>query len=269
MNKTIEALNNSGLYQEPVSVTRNGVEYLVWLPVKSVLGIHRTDIIIKQVPTKPLDKVNEIYDSAYAEKYRAYEETETGRAINSLRNAMTYRELFTEADTVDVGIGYGTFIIDTDRKGWDVNPVAIAWLTATNMLFDPTKNKIKYATFWDSLEHIDDPKELLDNITDGVAMSIPYLVLNNQVPDNVDIDKLMDDLLQWKHHRVDEHLWYFIEIGIGDIDKFIYDDAIYYFLWSVYHGDFDDPNSGQLNNDETLFGREDILSYSFRRYKGG
>lgn len=121
---------------------------------------------------------------------------------------------------VDVGCATGVFIktakmqmstADNEFIGIDVNPFCIAYCTKMgHKAFTPEmyeyfyKNKeIDIMTFWDTLEHIQDPRKLLNKHKPKViCISIPCLNGFYEAMPNKDIQL-------WKHYRPQEHLWNF------------------------------------------------------------
>jgi hypothetical protein len=89
-------------------------------------------------------------------------------------------------------------------------------------------------TFWDSLEHIPDPKPLLDLITDYAFVSTP-------------IYKNLHTLKTSKHYKPNEHVWYFTRDGIIQFMK--------------AHG----FQLLETSDVETQLGREAIESFVFAR----
>ena len=103
---------------------------------------------------------------------------------------------------VDIGIGGGRFVTEhPNAKGFDINPEAVAWLQWTGNWVDPYSSIVEAATFWDSLEHIHDPRPLLRNVRRYCFVSLP-------------IFKDCNHILRSKHYRQDEHCWYFTRRGI-------------------------------------------------------
>lgn len=161
-------------------------EQLVWLPEQGI-GWY-------PVTASP-------YDDNYWSRYRAMDCSPVGDALTGRRVAMARRWGVDPARSVDVGIGGGRFCTDMDCKGWDINPTALAWLLDTGRALDPTQRKVDTAFFWDSLEHIHDPRPILANVERCVLISMP-------------IYRDANHILQSKHFRKDEHCWYFSAIGL-------------------------------------------------------
>lgn len=173
------------------------------------------------------------YDDDYFDKYVGYAKTECGKAITEAR--VKFVNGHTLGGVMDVGIGCGAFI---ERRGstcgFDINPQAIKWLQEKNLLADPRTAPYPSATFWDSLEHINNPGQILQYITDYVFVSMP-------------IYQDAEHILRSKHFRKDEHCLYFTEDGFVN--------------WMAEKG-FD---LLEIDDFETRLGREDILSFAFKR----
>jgi len=201
---------------------------LVWLPEKGI-GYY---------PVK-----DSSYDEAYFAKYVTYANTPMGLKLTQQR--VDFVDKYWKSRLVDVGIGCGSFIEQREERnkgvyyigptnGFDINPAGIKWLHDRNIFFDPAKQKIEAATFWDSLEHIHDPDTILDNITNWVFVSMP-------------IYHDAEHLIKSKHFRKDEHCWFFTNNG--------------FVAWMATKG----FECVEISHFESLLGREDILSYAFKR----
>jgi hypothetical protein len=136
---------------------------------------------------------------------------------------------------VDVGIGSGQFC-DTRKKtfGYDVNPNGIGWLIENQRWWDPWYRKMPHATFWDSLEHFKDPREILDRCLGFAFISIPIF----DGPEHIE---------RSKHFRCDEHFWYFTR------DSLVRAMARFGFVLD------------EESRFETALGREDIGTFVFHR----
>ena len=173
------------------------------------------------------------YDDAYFEKYQAYADTDMGIALTKARVALV--EPYMHGGIVDVGIGSGQFVLACrGARGFDINPAAVKWLHARGLFRDPRREPVDAACFWDSLEHIANPAEILGNVRHFVFVSLP--IFNNLV-----------HVLRSKHYRPDEHCWYFTDSGFV---TFMEQHG-----WSLVHHD----------RRESELGREDIHSYAFHR----
>lgn len=173
------------------------------------------------------------YDDAYFEKYRRYAGTELGRALTQARTAFVERHY--SGPLVDVGIGCGQFVESRpETTGFDINPAGIAWLSERDLFVDPRYAHVPAATFWDSLEHIRDPRQILDNVESWVFVSLPIF----DGPDHV---------LRSRHYRRDEHCWYFTRDG--------------FVTWMAGQG-FRLVSEERF---ETRLGRDAIASFAFER----
>ena len=101
---------------------------------------------------------------------------------------------------VDVGIGSGAFMERVGCNGYDVNPVGVNYLKKNDKYHDIYEKPADVMTFWDSLEHIESPFDALDNVSDMAFISCP-------------IYESIDDLIDSKHFRTDEHFWYWTVDG--------------------------------------------------------
>ena len=137
---------------------------------------------------------------------------------------------------MDVGIGGGRFVSERPLTwGFDVNPAAVAWLKGRDLFHDPYEHLVDAVTFWDSLEHIHDPRPLLANVRKFVFVSLP-------------IFEDVAHVLRSKHFKKEEHCWYFSARGFES------------FMLSL---------GFQMVERNTMEQscREDISSYVFRRVR--
>lgn len=197
---------------------------LVWLPE---LGIGRFPV----PPERP-------YDASYFAKYRQMAQTNMGIQLNAARIQLVGRHH--QGKVLDVGIGSGQFVeTRPDTWGYDVNPEGIAWLKAGGRwanLYDPyfPDGDFPALTFWDSLEHIDDPEAAVARASQWVFVSLPVF-------------KSAEHILTSRHYRKDEHIWYFTDGGIR--------------RWFDAQG----FACAEHNTIESMLGRDGISSYAFRR----
>ena len=173
------------------------------------------------------------YDEAYFQKYVEMSETPMGSALTEARIDLVNKYRSSGA-LVDIGIGSGDFMLSIGCFGYDINPVAVEHLEIMHLLHNPYLNDIECATFWDSLEHIQDIAAILIRVKQYAFVSLP-------------IFKNLGHILTSKHYRPDEHAWYFTDDGFH---KFM--DA---------HG-FKVVEQNQM---ETDLGREDIGTYVCKR----
>lgn len=172
------------------------------------------------------------YDRAYWEKYRAMDLTPMGGALTAERLAWCAR--YYDGTVVDIGVGGGRFVAEGAHFGYDINPDAVAWLKSKGLYLDPYTREVEALSFWDSLEHIHDPRPLLANCKKWAFVSIPVFT---------DVDHVHRS----KHFRPTEHCWYFTVPGfVGFMESLGFRLA-------------------GMSDFETLAGREDIMSFAFRR----
>jgi hypothetical protein len=179
------------------------------------------------------DKETIQYDTTYLDKIK----TKTKKkVINKIRKELVDK-LCPNGMILDVGCGDLSFINTIHRAyGYDIIPETV------HNLGDKYRNPIeripsdvKGLTFWDSLEHMPQPRLILDKVKDQtVFVSIPII-------------QDMRTVRQWTHYRPGEHLWYFTNNGFLD--------------WMAKMG----LMCIEHTEDETKAGREDIQSYVFRR----
>lgn len=106
---------------------------------------------------------------------------------------------------VDVGIGGGAFLEARGAAtwGWDVDPLAVAWLRDRCRLWTPAGNALaENLTLWDSLEHMRHPEALLRRLApDGFAfVTIP-------APGDAAHAR------RYRHWRPGEHFWHWTPEG--------------------------------------------------------
>lgn len=173
------------------------------------------------------------YDDAYWQNYRERDDTPAGAALTAMRCALVWK--YWPGNVVDIGIGGGRFVREHQAAfGYDVNPLAVAWLKANGRWLDPYRRTVEAITMWDALEHIHEPGPLLANVQRWVFVSIP-------------IFSDCDDALHSKHFKPAEHVWFFTRAGLeGFMQRFGFD--------LVEHSDM-----------EQEAGREQIESFAFKR----
>lgn len=209
MNEYVEKLMREGLVWFPE-------EGMGWYPVK------RTH-----------------YDDDYFNAYVRMEYTEIGECLNKFRVELVNKH--TKGLVLDIGIGCGTFIKRRGRcVGYDICPKATYLLMRKDLYFNPYNggvvwSKIKGVTFFDTLEHLEWPELIFNNISrQFIFLTMP-------------IFRDFEHLVGSKHLKKDEHFLYFTDRGII---KYM---ANYGFELLERH------------ENEMQCGREDIMAYVFRR----
>lgn len=173
------------------------------------------------------------YDAAYWQRYRAMDRTPIGDMLTAARVELV-RGFYNGTSLLDVGVGGGRFVEDGRAFGYDVNPEATAWLRSIGRWRDPLDAPVDAACFWDSLEHIHDPRAILANVRYYAFISCPIF----DGPAHV---------LESKHFRPDEHCWYFTREGLR---------------WFMWQQGFEQRDSNRMESD---LGREDIGTFVFAR----
>jgi len=209
MNEYIEELMKKGL---------------VWFPEKG-LGWY------------PVKKTH--YDDEYFNTYVRMEHTEIGECLNKFRVDLV--NSYTKGLVLDIGVGCGTFIKRQENcVGFDICPKAIYFLQRNDLFFNPYNggtawSKIKGVTFFDTLEHLEWPELIFDNIgRQFIFVSIP-------------IFRDVKHMVESKHFKKEEHYLYFTEKGFLDYMKKYGFELL------------------EKRNNETRCGREDIMTYILRR----
>lgn len=175
------------------------------------------------------------YGSGYWEQYREWADTPMGHRLLACRLDMLRKHhpgTMEKSACVDIGIGSGAFVERVDCLGYDVMPQAKAWLAGRDASWHA--DDVDVMCFWDSFEHIEDPWALLACCNETVLMSMP-------------IYETSEHCLRSKHLKPGEHLWYFTSHGLID--------SMRVFGWKCV----------DINDGETKAGREDILSFAFKR----
>lgn len=177
------------------------------------------------------------YGEDYFKKYINYESTDIAIKLNEFRTTITEKYC---SSLLDVGIGSGEFIKSSNIKtfGFDINPLAKQWLKEKDLFQDPyiEMPNVDGVTFWDSLEHIPVPCDILSLITKNqyAFISMP----------------IFSDLLTLKssrHYRPNEHYYYFTSKGM---------------IQYMHDLDF---SIVEIQDGETQAGREGILTFVFQK----
>lgn len=179
------------------------------------------------------------YGAEYYEKYINYESTEIAKKLNAGRTKIT--ELYCDS-ILDIGIGSGEFIKCSNFEfgifGFDINPVAVEWLKSNYLYKNPYEDMppVDGLSFWDSLEHIPNPNELL-----SLMRKNQYAFIS--IPIFEDLKKLKSS----KHYRPNEHYYYFTKDGLVKYMK----DSNFKLI--------------EIDDFEIKAGRQDILTFVFQK----
>jgi len=179
------------------------------------------------------------YDDAYFKASIKNSQSPIAEELNTFRASLVLS--YINGVVLDFGAGCGQFVHWLGNcLGYDICPQAVAWLQKERLFFDPYKKDldargIEGITFFDSLEHLQKPEEILKRITKQyVFVSLPIFR-----------DKA--HALASKHFKPREHWWYFTQKSIR---SFIKDCGF---------------NLLDYREDETRIGREDICTFILRR----
>jgi hypothetical protein len=180
----------------------------------------------------------QVYDEGYWQKYESYAASALGRALTAARVALVERHLQHDATIVDVGIGCGDFLNALRGRGWDhaygmdVNRIGVQWLEALGL--NGARISPDAYTFWDAIEHLDDPSAFVARADKAVFVSLPIFRDGYHV-------------LTSRHYRKDEHRWYWTRDG--------------FIKWMASLG----FRCAEHSTEESLLGREDIHTFAFLR----
>ncbi len=175
----------------------------------------------------------EPYDQEYFDIYAEYDGTKIAEKLNEGR--VNFVNKYTRKDILDIGIGSGAFITARgNAQGYDVNPVALQWLADNGYYSDQFGGFLAFS-FWDVLEHVEDPGDYLKRVRKHayVFASIPI----------VNIKRIRNS----KHYRPGIHLYYFTEDG--------------FVTWMAMYG----FRLLETSDFEIKAGREDIKSFAFKK----
>lgn len=177
-----------------------------------------------------------IYNDSYFDEYVKRADTEIGRQLTAARLELVDRHLGRTPSVVDVGIGCGQFIEARggSTTGFDVNPRGIEWLNSRGLFQDYRVGGCDHATFWDSLEHIEDASKALRSVRGTAFVTMP-------------VYRDREHLLLSKHFKPGEHVWYFTMKG--------------FVRWARGLGFF----VAEASDVESRLGREDIMTFVLRR----
>lgn len=174
------------------------------------------------------------YDENYFEKYQRLADTEMGREITQSRMDLVNRHY--SGELCDVGIGCGQFVESMGCYGYDVNSSGIEWLKKRNKYRDIYRAPVGALSFWDVLEHIDEPEKAVAMAKEWVFVSIPFF-------------ESAEHITSSRHFRKDEHIHYWTHNG--------------FIRWFSLNG----FECEEFNDSESELGREGIRTYAFRRVR--
>jgi hypothetical protein len=175
-----------------------------------------------------------LYGGEYFANYQKLDATKMGGLLTKARVDLVKKYL-NPAEVVDIGIGGGRFVEESQGMGYDVCPDAVSWLQSTYSYRDPYgSEEVRAITCWDSLEHIPEPEKLLERVKEWLFVSIP-------------ICETASEWVESKHMKPGEHIHYFSLQG--------------FIRWCAEQG----FECQEVNWAETELGREGIASFAFKR----
>lgn len=177
----------------------------------------------------------------YFTEYSLKENDKIAKKIWSFRIKLIIRHsCYGKVLDIGIGSGYLEKIREQMTYGFDIQRDAIQFLEKKGKFYDPYKNDISefdIIAFFDSLEHIEEPRKILEKINKKgqyVIVSIP-------------IFRDMDHVMKSKHYKETEHFWYFTDWGFLN-----YMENFGLVCIEKYYN-------------ETQAGREDIHTYVFEK----
>lgn len=138
----------------------------------------------------------------YFDHYAPMAGNEIASKIYAGRVEMVNDRVGPDVPVLDIGIGCGEFIkARPNTFGQDINPKGIQWLKDRRKLREDMES-FKAFTFWDVLEHVENPDDYFKRMPDGshVFATIPVFVD-------------LSEIRQSKHYKPGEHLYYWTKAG--------------------------------------------------------
>ena len=176
----------------------------------------------------------------YWKTYEKYEDSPVGPQLKKIRRAWVNKYVPLPMPVLDIGIGNGAFIRTRGLCfGYDTDPTAIRWLREKDLFMNPYGRippDVKGITFFDSLEHIEKPEEILRNVDDGVFVFVAIPIFAG-----------LKEVLESKHFKPREHYHYFTSWGL-----------LRFFSGLGFE-------LTEANREEQNVGRESIGSFVFQR----
>jgi len=145
------------------------------------------------------------YGNDYAAKFEAYDAAIV-REVNNGRCQLVQRHMPLGSSLLDIGAGDGAFVLAARKagfvaKGMEVIPALRLKLQKLG-LYANSPRLFDAVTFWDSIEHLEDPDRFLAAVRRGALAfaSIPVFAELKRIRES-------------KHYRPGEHLYYWTADG--------------------------------------------------------
>ncbi len=165
---------------------------LVWFRDRQVGYVH---------PIEPFR-----YSKLYFEDYQERSRLKASDDLMLIRRNFVAE--FHTGELLDFGAGALTFVEymrqsgHQDVFGYDINARTVQALMNSNIYRDPYEGaKWGALTFWDTLEHLEDPERIINRVGQWAFVCMP-------------IYGGMDHARRSKHYKPGEHIWYFTEPGL-------------------------------------------------------
>jgi hypothetical protein len=202
------------------------------------------DVLISgETPGSTLEWNLKIYNKSCYLYLADRDKSEMAQKLNAFRLALV-RRYCGEGRLLDIGIGAGTFLkLHGNCMGYDINPYAVGILKKRKLWLNPyrrdiTKCGIVGVTFFDSLEHIENPFALLERMGDQTLfVSTPIFYTPKH-------------MMTSRHFKPGEHAWHFFPNQFRDLMAGCGFEIV------------------EDMRDETLLGRTDIRTYVLKRVGG-
>ena len=171
---------------------------------------------IKTYAESPLDGFMEDYGDAYKKKYEGYHLTDEGARLSLVRLGVLAQNWPPGTRVLDFGGGVGSFAKTACRNGYpcdvsDVNGLRMLPGIALVDIEDAFKGQYDVVTFFDLLEHLPDPRELLQRFEKSGVQG--FVIAAPDPERSLDLSLLPS----WKHFRRNEHYFGFSPHSLQDI----------------------------------------------------
>jgi SAM-dependent methyltransferase len=170
-----------------------------------------------------------IYSTEYQNEYAERSRTDLGRRITAQRIGLVASFTPLGRRVLDFGCGFGNFIGVAEKAGyWECRGIeaneglARAAQAHSSVAVDPydgpDRREYGCITFFDSLEHVMNPKvELRDwiphlMIGGVIVVAMPELPMLYQATS--DVAYMQREFKDWRHNKPKEHLWAFSRHGL-------------------------------------------------------